>query len=85
MAQGLGTTNPARCGHDIIKQLKIWDKQYGLFVLNADYGGGSAMLDKLPADLDSFMAEEKRFCPELENAQYRAMRQLLKEHKYLSF
>jgi hypothetical protein len=85
VALGLGTTNPARCGHDIIKQLKIWDKQYGLFVLKADYGGGSAMLDKLPADLDSFMAEEKSFLPELENAQYRAMRQLLKEHKYLSF
>lgn len=81
VAQGLTAINYGMCGRDVISQLKRWDSQYGLMVLQAHWDGVSARLDKLPVDLPGFVAEEKRLCPSIGNGDI----EMLKNRKIIAF
>lgn len=50
-------------GKDVITQLKRWDKQYRLSVLQANWDLVRARLEKMPPDLPAFEQELKQFCP----------------------
>lgn len=82
VAEGVQGINHGYSGRDIIKQFKAWDQAYGLSILNASYDGASCKLDSLPQHIDAFVAELKRFCPDIESPD--AKKQLL-ENKMLHF
>lgn len=63
VAQGITAINYGMSGKDVITQLKRWDKQYKLSVLQANWDLVRARLEKMPPDLPAFEQELKQFCP----------------------
>ena len=63
VAQGITAINYSMSGKDVIAQLKRWDKQYKLSVLQANWDLVKARLEKMPSDLPAFEQELKQFCP----------------------
>lgn len=63
VAQGITAINYGMSGKDVIAQIKRWDKQYQLSVLQADWDLVVAKLEKTPSDIKAFERELKQFCP----------------------
>jgi hypothetical protein len=60
-------TNGINCGlmtEDIIARLSEWDRAYGLAITGVGHDRVEFVLEKLPENLDSFVREVYRFCPD---------------------
>ena len=82
LAAGVHGINHGYSGRDIIKQLRAWDQAYGLSILEASWDSASGKLDSLPQQIDAFVADLKRFCPDIESPD--AKNELL-QNKMLGF